>query len=343
MLRTLIWTGFGRALSTALLLFGVVSFSSAQTPFTVTASQYLDSYDYEYSPSWMADDTVGKDRIWWCAANGTAGAPAPGDAIRYTEGGGVTETVMTAQGGWEGLCVCDPAVVRGSFPYGGSTYSHAMYYTAAACSPNAPASANSNRIGVAFSHDGKVWTKHASNPLFETQFTDPDRYTRYGAGQAQVRNYNGGAGVQMWHTDSPPEAPTRVYERISVDGINFSAPQPLSNSGITGTAMASAGIALSPGAPWELYLVNGSDAGMQVFKIPYDQRFYGTWTLLGTINGGALGSGTRVIFEAGFRTDIYGNLSNTTFPGVFVGSGCGDDYPNPRAQWRLCQAGMTVP
>ncbi|HXG06811.1 MAG TPA: hypothetical protein VNI77_05740 [Nitrososphaera sp.] len=116
----------------------------------------IDSQSYDYSPSWMADTVVGMDRMWWCSNRiGGGEPPGEGDVIKYAfslPGSGTWSTPQVVlapnMSGWEGVCVCDPSVVRGQFFYNGHTYALAMYYTT---SPNC---ATDNKIGVAFSDNG---------------------------------------------------------------------------------------------------------------------------------------------------------------------------------------------
>ncbi|MEK7779279.1 MAG: hypothetical protein AAB293_04350 [Pseudomonadota bacterium] len=304
----------------------------------------LDSQSWDYTPSWMADTVTGKDRLWWCSDRFGSGIPnTEGDVIKYSEkiGNGSWSSPQTVliptMSGWEGTCNCDPAVVRGQFSYSNVSYSMAMYYTAS------PTCSTNNKIGVAFSNNGINWTK-VNTPIISTQFTS-NAASRYGAGQAQVRNINGGSAVQLWHTDTPSNAPTRIYERTSNNGINFSTAKALSKLGIHSTvSISGAGIALSPSTPYYLYFVarDGATSVLRIYKIPHDTRFTGTWTYLGSISPGSAGSNEAAIFEPGFRTDIYGNLYNLTFPQIWVGMGCGAKYVDQPGYdpvlWKLCHS-----
>lgn len=309
--------------------------------------------------------------------------PSQSDVIRYAEGSSAATTSLyvlepTPSGiksaspvdyfydTWEGFGNCDPAVVRGNFSYkpddatSAQTYSHAMYYTAA------KDNAYNNKISVAFSNDGKNWVRfgnaianiegidpsgaHApsiglngtkTNYLFGSDF--PSGATIYGAGQAQVRNYNGGSGIQMWYTDTPKANVTQVFERSSPDGINFGVANAISNKTSdypNGINIAGFGMALSPNAPYYLYLAAGVNLhSIHVYRLPYDQRFSGVWQLVDTIEAT---QSIPNIFEVGFRTDIYGNLSPSTYPSIFLGFGCSpkSDYSDT-SSWRLCQAAIT--
>jgi len=109
---------------------------------------------------------------------------------------------------------------------------------------------------------------------------------------------------------------------------------------LRGQEIAAAGIALSPSAPWYLYLVFGdkSSKELSMYRIPYENRFTGTWELIDRVRADDVGS--QDIFETGFRTGIYGNLFGYSWPTIFIGFGCGQ-YDNPRdtTTWDLCQAG----
>ncbi len=307
--------------------------TSSARAFQFTAlGPLLDSESWDYSPSWMADTATGRDRLWWCSNR-----PSQGDAdvIKYsqTSGGvwGAPQVVLSAnRGTWEGPCTCDPSVVRGAFPYAGQTYQLAMYYTASAdCSSNA-------KIGVAFSNDGVSWVKYAGNPLISTQFPGNGLY---GAGQTQAHNTNGAAAIRLWHTDTPLSR--RLYERQSVDGIHFGEARMLSIDGLDGFPKHAAGLAFNPAAT-ELYLMLRNHLGgyLSLFKIPKKERFNGKWTLVASIPlGGPL---PGALFEPAFRTDVFGNLSFTTFPTIWTAFGCGNAYVPPfvdAPNWRLCFGG----
>lgn len=199
------------------------------------------------------------------------------------------------------------------------------------------------KLVLHFRNNGINWIKRG-NPIISTQFTS-NPTARYGAGQAQLRNTNGQAAVTIWHTDTPTDGSHRIYERTSTNGINFSAPRQLSRLAVgsnTPIFMAAAGISLSPSAPHDLYMiVRDGTKTLQLYKIPFDQRFTGRWTKLGKIIPGPAGGNMAAIFEPGFRTDMYGNLWSFEFPTVWVGMGCGpkylDDAGVDPTLWQLCQ------
>ena len=325
--------------------FLTLSFGSAGVCAQATAtpvSPMIDSPSWDYTPSWMLDGFDGKEKIWWCSDRWGDFEPEPpgeGDVIRYSErypnGSWSTPlTVLTPVNNgsgyntWEGQCNCDPAVIRGAFPFNGSNYSYAMYYTAS------PTCDKDNKIGVAFSNDGINWVKHAS-PIISTIGTP---YLGYGAGQAQVRNANGGSAVTLWHTDSPTEHVNRIYERTSLDGINFTlAPDPITNAGMAVANMAAVGLALSPTAPYHLYLIRGDDGPLKIYKIPYEQRFSGSWTYLGQIVPNS-GNETHLL-EPGWKNDSYGNLANT-LPEAHAAFGCGTAAAP--ITWKLCESTVTI-
>lgn len=331
-----------------IILFCLLSVSSSWAFQWNTFAPLLNSQSWDYSPSWIADSVTGYDRVWWCSDRYGVGEPTGEvDVIKYSYGNpppaNFSQVVLTPNmSGWENVCVCDPAVIRGNFYVGGRNFSHAMYYTA---SPNC---GTDNKIGVAFSNNGINWQKYSGNPIIASAgrpSCPPDQVclSSYGAGQAQARNWNGGAGVQLWYTDSDGAQGSGIYERTSSNGISFGTARKLSIVGITCApgCLGGPAIALSPSSPWELYLLIRKSYNLTLYKIPYDQRFAGTWTQVDYFTPSEAGYGA--IFEGGFRTDYFGNLFYSTWPTIWAAFGAGSCYPPSAtcdaAYWSLGQAG----
>ena len=84
-----------------------------------------------------------------------------------------------------------------------------------------------------------------------------------------------------------------------------------------------------------------------MYKIPYNKRFTGRWELVDHIKfddfsaiKNSSGNDILRIFEAGFRTDIYGNITPRGWPKIWAGFGCGEIYHAKHAEtWDLCKAG----
>lgn len=124
------------------LAVGLLS-ASAPTAATLVFDGIAFTYPhYDYAPSMMYDG--GRMKIWWCRLLWA-------DAIAYREFDGATWTngqivMERTVGSWDDQHTCDPSVVQGSFSYGGTHYSYAMYYSGADLTH-----INFTRIGVAFS------------------------------------------------------------------------------------------------------------------------------------------------------------------------------------------------
>ena len=116
---------------------------------------------YDYSPTMIRYGAAGIDDFWWCGesadSNGgtedmilhqrfTNGAPGPVQAVLSYESPGHSSWSSSHHS-------CDPSVVKGSFPYNGSTYTHAMFYTS---NVNNPGNGNT-AVGVAYSNNGTSW------------------------------------------------------------------------------------------------------------------------------------------------------------------------------------------
>ncbi|MBN2701704.1 MAG: hypothetical protein JXR29_09670 [Methylothermaceae bacterium] len=318
------------------IFFGVIlAYTSVSQAFQFQWFGPLAGTDsYDYTPSWIADTTVGYDRIWWCGNDPDDGA---GDVIWYKDNINPTpQVVMRPTEPWEGIYVCDPSVVYGQFnpPGMNKTYSMAMYYTAT------DDNGVNNKVGVAFSNNGINWDKYPNNPIITPKVSNSGFY---GSGETQARNTDGISNIQLWYFDNS-DGTENVYERTSSDGVNFGSPTALSKNGLPSSArIGGSGIALSPSQPYELYWIFAEFVGVNpggklgLWKISFGNRFSGTWTFLDYIYPASVGE--NVIFEPGFRTDIYGNITPVSWPAIWVGFGCGDGWINQANTWDLCQAG----
>jgi hypothetical protein len=245
---------------------------------------------YDYAPSVMVE-TSGLQRFWWCSAsNGT-------DHIFYRSrdpntgvwSAAVTITLTpapTAGATWDGRHQCDPAVVKGSFVYQGSTYAFALYYTANACAEHDVANnrvfESTNSIGIAFSNDGINWVRRptpilVSKDISSAPTTCPAHtatswqnhiYHTYGAGQASVyqRPTEFGGGLEIYYTDTTtieacpvvngtpdcgqPRTATHIYLTQSTD---YSSRVQVTSAGAlpdgSGFSMANSDFALDNGSP----------------------------------------------------------------------------------------------
>ncbi|GLZ36082.1 beta-xylosidase [Lentzea sp. NBRC 105346] len=132
---------------------------------------------YNYAPAVLADG--GRIRTWWCSQLQFAGPP--GDDILLSEGptfdgpfGGASAVFTGAPGGFDGMHVCDPSVLKVHDQY-------YLYYTGAAGDH-----AHGNAIGVASSPDGVSWTRlNNGTPIVGPSY-DTTRDNTYGAGQPSV-------------------------------------------------------------------------------------------------------------------------------------------------------------
>jgi hypothetical protein len=132
---------------------------------------------YNYAPAVMADG--GRYRMWWCSQLGIANPP--GDDILLAESGSLdggfagpdgmpgTPIFSGSTTGFDAVHVCDPSVIK----VGGTYY---MYYTGWGGEQ-----VLGNRIGLATSPDGRVWTR-SSRPVLGAS-REVVRDNVYGAGQ----------------------------------------------------------------------------------------------------------------------------------------------------------------
>ncbi|MBW4720988.1 beta-xylosidase [Saccharothrix obliqua] len=137
---------------------------------------------YNYGPAVLAEG--GRIRMWWCSQ--LRYADPPGDDLLYAESatpdgpftapdGSSGQAVLSGNvGGFDGMHVCDPSVLKV-----GDTYY--LYYTGAAGEH-----AHGNAIGVATSKDGVHWTREAGGRPIVSPSYDTTRENTYGAGQPSV-------------------------------------------------------------------------------------------------------------------------------------------------------------
>lgn len=297
---------------------------------------------YDYAPSVIQNGTL--RQYWWCGLGNIDGQTRQGDVIfyrTYNSGTGAwsatTRVLQPATGTWDGENICDPSVVRGNFSYNGTTYSHAMYYTAlnTLVATNNPAYNAFNRIGVAFSNNGTTWVKYP-NPVI----APVGSAGVYGAGQSAVYNSNGQANLFLTQSDDTATGAPRIYIRSTTNGINFSAPTLVTTSGLpdpnytfnsdfvynsnTASWYAALGLSSRPVAgERETYRVG-------LYRIPSANFLAGngTWEALGVIDSNLT---TRYLNHSpGIVHDIYGNLVGYPSMEVVLAGG-----PNDPFQWDL--------
>lgn len=326
-----------------------VAYGSPANAASFDAGELLfDQPGWDYSPSAMLD-IDGKEKIWWC------GHKDGHDVIKYRERTETTSwtppivVLESARAGgsgpvyaWEGIHNCDPTVVRGHWYIGGDQYSYAMYFTT-----EFPGTGLDNRIGVAFSKDGKQWRKHASAVIF-------DGYTgTYGTGQSVAWSIDGNSGVRTVYTFVDANGAIKYRYRESADGINFGPERELSQAGLTlngvpGISHANPAIGFAPGVHegrYFYYLVNvcethnnspygpefpewGHPKAICVYRAEGEEAFTGVWTrILDSTHV------KPVEVEPGFLTNIFGSLDNI-LPTIAVNHGCsGDGTPST---WEIC-------
>jgi hypothetical protein len=162
------------------------------TPLTLTTSRGRKSggviaaggedAPYNYAPSVLSDG--GRYRMWWCSQLGVA-KPAGDDILlaestsmdgpfKGPDGKRGTPIFSGRPGGFDGVHTCDPSVIR----VAGLYY---MYYTGAAGDHD-----HGNAIGLATSHDGRVWTRVNDGKPLVTSARHVSNGNTYGAGQPSV-------------------------------------------------------------------------------------------------------------------------------------------------------------
>lgn len=300
---------------------------------------------WDYSPSSMKDGESYK--VWWCADRFGVGEPdGEGDIIRYRERiNGVWSALHVVlapnMSGWEGVCTCDPSVVKGEFSYDGKSFSYVMYYTS---SPNCK---SDNKIGIAFSNDGINWEKYFANPIIKSQWNNCANSatlcaSNYGAGQAEAYNVDGKSQIWLIHTDTPSGAEAYQYLRKSSDGINFGPALKIATNGLpTPTVTAASGFAFDRENDMVYIVTRKSDSeygkplDLQILRIPRGDLILpeGRWESVAQVPPNFAQS---YQFEPGFFTDAYGALPTpiSNLEVRFAGSPNYDDSSN----WELYNA-----
>lgn len=225
-------------------------------------------------------------------------------------------------GAWDEVHTCDPNVVKGSFSYGGSTYTWAMYYAG-----HANSSVVYTQIGVAFSNDGINWVKHP-NPVVAPA-GPPD--VIYGAGVPSFYRFQGSAaaGYLAWWDSTWPGGPRNVFA-LTADGINFGARQlfPTSIQGIIGD------IAYNP-ADGLWYATSTTQSTTYDVYVYQTADPYGVWTEIGHINAAVTGNTHN--HNSGFvrypNGDLWVASDGAKYVSFGTGSGAAGTWDLGYAHW----------
>lgn len=306
---------------------------------------------WDYTPSWMVDQFDGnREKIWWCSQSEGV------DVIRYSvrlpggiwSGPKIVFQHTPSAPAWEGVFVCDPSVVRGSFairlvPNGAlQDFSYAMYYTTN--DPISNGNPDNNRVGVAFSNNGVDWQRYHNYVIYRK----PNQ-NAYGTGQQVAFSASGGAGVNLIYTFVESYNKISYYYSQSADAVTFSNPSLVSTNGLTvngspGIALRSPALAFAPsfdGKDYHFFLANvcetygdvtGEPKRICTYRLPMTKLSQGTWERI--INPGDV---KPVQFEPGFRADAWGWLSGALRQPVTLGMGCTGSY-SETSSYELCFA-----
>lgn len=339
---------------TVALGLGLIACIGGARAATFSAGELLFSQpNWDYSPSAMVD-LDGKEKVWWC------GEDAGVDTVKYRErmpGGAWSDPQIVLRSNrstpgatplaWEGDFTCDPTVVRGSWQVNGKSYGYAMYYTT-----DTPGVAGNNSVGVAFSTDGLHWDKWPDRVIHDG---DPNAY---GTGQSVAWSADAGSTVRTVYSYIDATGVPVYFYREAADGIHFGERRALSTAGlmlngVAGLSHANPAIAFAPrveNGHYYYYLANvcetypdgpfgpnfpewGTAKGVCLYRAEGDDIFTGTWTRV--LDSAHI---KPVEVEPGFRTDIYGYLSESKVTVYFGCSGSGDPYT-----WEICWAEGSPP
>jgi hypothetical protein len=198
----------GAAVLALVSLIGGMAFAAQNATYQPLE---LTKDGYDYGPSVLWDGT--KWVMYNCGFNpvtnsdGIFRSESP-DGLKWS----IPAVVLTVgtTGTWDAQHICDPTVLK-DVDIGG--YSWAMWYTGVAVG-------SKNKVGLALSHDGKVWVRHSANPVLNCPTTDSNAW---GCGQPSVVRV--GSTYHMshaWLPCSPNDRSCRKNQvRNSADGVNW--------------------------------------------------------------------------------------------------------------------------
>ena len=276
----------------------------------------------------------GKHYIWWCGQSSVGGYWGQWvDAIFYT-----TKNSTLGSGGWSSPWqvfnntnspwainhVCDPTVIPGSFSYGGSNYSFALYYTAdnSTTTPGVD-----NAVGLAFSNNGTSWTAYPSI-VISTQGTPNGTY---GAGASGAAINPVTSQIVQLYDDTTMTPPTRL--KGSMNGISF-APTPPSATQLN---VAGRGGSAAPDVSFhnadrhwyvaiQTYDAQGVWGGeTRVLRSVNPEDLYGSWELVGTFNRTVTGNTSNNNPGLGRQADTTLYVDAQGWAYTFFGTGSDTD------------------
>lgn len=279
---------------------------------------------YDYAPTVIYDSGV--YRYWWLGEHSTGNDV---DNIYYqtytvstnTWSAATQITLGVGGTGWDSVGIGDPSVVKGSFTIGGGTHTYLMYFNA----PDKTYSPYGSSIGVAYSDNGSSWTEYASNPIITCQHACTiGANASYGAGQPSAYN-SGGTNVTLIYVDSSTNGSgsqgttPRLFKATSTNGITFSAPTIVSQTGLKAQNWQMQSDVAYDAASSKWYMVTfnrkrGVSEGIPgieiqdgVYTIPNANLGSGTWTSIGVVDQNLTGFGQN--HNSGFLRNTDGTIN----------------------------------
>jgi len=223
---------------------------------------------------------------------------------------------------WDADFACNPRVIRGVFANplaNGETYTYAMYYVGTDALQG-----NNNRIGVAFSSDGKAWKKYP-HPIIS-----PQSLIGYGVAQPVLYNSDHHSALRMFYEVSYPVS--HHIEATSTDGVHFTDVGTLTTAGLdpANPNPSWGDMAYDPqtsywyaafNQPFRNASTTGGVAeygqyGIQMYRIPDASLLTGAtpWQLVTTVDTCLTGYESN--FIPSFLRDPYGNLNVGSYPSI---------------------------
>jgi hypothetical protein len=299
---------------------------------------------YDYSPTAIQSGNV--LQLWWCGQDDNATDRTQiSDAIEYESINlannshyGPVPVLGETQYAWDGAYTCNPKVIGGAFvnPLGnGKTYSYALYYVATDL-----VQGGDNRIGVAFSNNGKDWEKYP-HPIIL-----PETLAAYGIAQPAAYNTDHQSAIRLFYEDSSQVPGVQEHvASISTDGVHFVKQGILTTNGLDpnnpNPTWGDMAYDAQTGYWYALFNLPFRDPsttggaaergqyGVQLYRIPDASLFTGAtpWQLLTVIDTSLTGYESN--FIAGFLRDRYGSLNLAPYPTLRIFT----SITNPPPPW----------
>ncbi|WP_175878918.1 hypothetical protein [Burkholderia sp. BCC0097] len=306
---------FIRRIILSIFMLGFTLSSGAQTFSPRPGPVNSGANRYNYAPAIIYDSSDSKWKAWWCGLNISTGA---GDGIWYAESwdsinwyadlsnlsAGTSTMVFAGSGGsnWDSSHTCDPHVLR-NVSVAGAVRNYVLFYTGANNLGD-----NGGQIGVAFSSDGRNWTRYG--PLTLGCETASELGCQHFSVVHTLPNNPDPAGGRFVAVFTQIKSPdTGVYRVESWDGINWTAKTKLCFDASFGGCNAAPGVDIAYDRTNNRYIF-AFDASVNGPETEYLYSAPATWY-------GTIGGDPQTAIASFVYTGLSPNGSGFGPPGIF--------------------------